>query len=77
MTDMGVCACPGCGHHVDSEQACIAEGIAYCCKACAAGHAGGRDCVHDGCPCSELNRSEERKESTEDELMEGFSNAQF
>jgi hypothetical protein len=77
MTDMGVCACTGCEHHVSSEQAAIIEGRAYCCQACAAGHAGGSDCVHKGCPCSELNRPDPDEESTGEEVMEGFSNAQF
>ena len=77
MTDMGVCACPGCEHHVSSEQAVITEGRAYCCKACAAGHPGGSDCVHKGCPCSELNRPAEGEESAGEEVMDGFSNAQF
>lgn len=77
MTDMGVCACPGCEHHVSSEQAVINEGLAYCCQACADGHPGSSDCVHKGCSCSELNRSDERKKSVAEEEMEGFSNAQF
>ncbi len=72
MTDMGVCACPGCEHHVSSEQAAITEGRAYCCTACAAGHPGGRECVHKGCPCSELNRPPSDEESVDE-----FSNAQF
>lgn len=77
MTDMGVCACTGCEHHVSSEQAAIIEGRAYCCQACAAGHPGGSDCVHKGCPCSELNRPDPDEESNGEEVMEGFSNAQF
>nr|WP_290700392.1 hypothetical protein [Halomonas sp. UBA3074] len=77
MTDMGVCACTGCEHHVSSEQAAIIEGRAYCCQACAAGHPGGSDCVHKGCPCSELNRPDPDEDSTGEEVMEGFSNAQF
>ncbi|WP_346795440.1 hypothetical protein R5M92_08300 [Halomonas sp. Bachu 37] len=72
MTDMGVCACPGCEHEVASEQAAVTEGRAYCCTACAAGHPTGRECIHAGCACSELNRP-----PAGEEVMEGPSNAQF
>ncbi|WP_447043804.1 hypothetical protein [Vreelandella sp. H-I2] len=50
----------------------MTEGRAYCCTACAAGHPGGRECVHKGCPCSELNRPPSDEESVDE-----FSNAQF
>lgn len=56
MTDMGVCACTGCEHQVSSEHAAISEGRTYCCTACAAGHPAGRECIHEGCACNELNR---------------------
>ena len=77
MTDMGICACPGCEHQVSSKQAVTAEGHVYCCTPCAAGHPEGRECIHVGCPCTDLNRSAEDDESAGEEIMEKFSNAQF
>lgn len=77
MADMGVCACSGCEHHVSSELAAIIEERVYCCTACAAGHSEGRECIHKGCPCSELSRPAEGKETAGEEIMENFSNAQF
>ncbi|WP_110649240.1 hypothetical protein [Salinicola peritrichatus] len=34
----------------------MSEGQAFCCSACAAGHPDGMPCIHEGCPCTELNR---------------------
>lgn len=56
MADLGTCACVGCEHEVTSEQSAMSEGQAFCCSACAAGHPEGMSCVHEGCPCTELNR---------------------
>ena len=56
VEDMGICACPGCEHHINPERAAFAEGQAYCCTPCAAGHPDGMECVHPDCPCTELNR---------------------
>lgn len=54
--DMGICPCPGCEHRVTPQWASIRDGQYYCCTACAAGHPEGLHCVHDGCPCDDLNR---------------------
>lgn len=70
MEDMGVCPCPGCEHHIDPEQAAFIGGQAYCCRACAAGHPPGMDCIHPRCPCNQLNRppaGEEVREEPSDE----------
>lgn len=69
MTDMGVCACPGCEHPIDREQAAIVEGRRYCCTACASGHPAGMKCIHKGCACNEFNAPTAGEE--------GPSNVQF
>ncbi len=77
MTDMGMCACSGCEHQVSNDQAIVSEGLAFCCTPCATGHSEGSECIHAGCPCTELNGPAEDEESAGDEIMEKFSNAQF
>ncbi|WP_227370749.1 metallothionein [Halomonas sp. M20] len=51
MADQQTCACPNCNCEVDTDQAVMSEGKAFCCDACATGHADGAKCTHEGCGC--------------------------
>ena len=58
MTEL-TCACPQCDCKVDATAVVLA-GKAYCCEACAKGHAGGERCRMGQCNCADAVRDEEQ-----------------
>ncbi|MGU3540873.1 metallothionein [Methylobacterium sp. A54F] len=49
--EMVKCACPDCVCVIAIDQAITREGRAFCCDACADGHAEHAGCDHAGCAC--------------------------
>ena len=45
------CACKDCVCKVDASTAVTKDGKAFCCDACANGHADHKGCEHNGCNC--------------------------
>ncbi|SHF87297.1 metallothionein [Modicisalibacter ilicicola DSM 19980] len=53
MADSQTCACPDCNCEVDTDNAVMSDGQAYCCDACASGHPNGIKCKHEDCGCGQ------------------------
>lgn len=62
------CACPGCTCEVDAN-AVSREGEAYCCEACAGGHAAGEPCRMSECHCGD-DKAKQPEESNVDNALE-------
>ncbi|HCN45355.1 MAG TPA: metallothionein [Pseudomonas sp.] len=65
------CACPGCTCEVDANAVQLA-GQAYCCKACASGHAGGEPCRMSECHCGDDKARQPDEENVDNALEETF-----
>ncbi|MFW3895058.1 metallothionein [Pseudomonas putida CSV86] len=65
------CACPGCTCEVDANAVQLA-GEAYCCKACASGHANGEPCRMSECHCGDDKARQPDEEQVDNALEETF-----
>ncbi|OLS60734.1 metallothionein [Pseudomonas putida] len=65
------CACPGCTCEVDANAVQVG-GEAYCCKACASGHANGEPCRMSECHCGDDKAKQPDEESVDNALEETF-----
>ncbi|ARU88475.1 hypothetical protein [Pseudomonas sp. M30-35] len=55
------CSCPNCECEVDAN-ALSRDGLAYCCAACASGHAQGVQCRKPSCTCGDNPEQSEAEE---------------
>nr|WP_298410974.1 metallothionein [uncultured Halomonas sp.] len=55
MANQQTCACPNCNCEVDTDQAVMSDGKAFCCDACASGHPDGAKCSQEGCGCDKAS----------------------
>ncbi len=65
------CACPGCTCEVGSDSV-SKDGEAYCCAACASGHATGEACCMSECHCADDKAKQPDESSMDNALEETF-----